>query len=167
MVTESSPFRRRASLLVAVAGLSLLLTACGGGEEAPATEPSGTASAASAASTVGREVLLDAQELTTLDQPIAYPKKTPAQVTSAIITLEPGQETGWHRHRVPLYVYILEGTLSVEYDAGVVKQYSAGTAFMEAEDVWHNGTNAGEDPVRILTVYMGAEGAKNTVERAP
>lgn len=165
MVTESSPFRRRAGLLVAIAGLSLLLTACGGGDEAaPTAEPSGSATAASS---VGREVLLDAQELTTLDQPIAYPKKTPAQITSAIITLEPGQETGWHRHRVPLYVYILEGTVSVEYDAGVVKQYSAGTAFMEAEDVWHNGTNAGEDPVRILTVYMGAEGAKNTVERAP
>lgn len=149
---------------MAVASLSLLLTACGGGEETPAAEPSGSASAAAVE---GREVLLEAQELTTLDQPIAYPKKTPAQISSVIVTLEPGQETGWHRHRVPLYVYILEGTVSVEYDAGVVKQYSAGTAFMEAEDVWHNGTNAGEDTVRILTVYMGAEGAKNTVERAP
>jgi len=148
---------------VAVAGLSLLLTACGG-EETPAAEPSGSASVASVE---GREVLLEAQELTTLDQPIAYPKKTPAQISSVIVTLEPGQETGWHRHRVPLYVYILEGTVSVEYDAGVVKQYAAGTAFMEAEDVWHNGTNAGEDTVRILTVYLGAEGAKNTVERAP
>ncbi len=38
---------------------------------------------------------------------------------------------------------------------------------MEAEDIWHNATNTGEDAVRILTVYMGAEGAKNTVERAP
>lgn len=149
---------------MAVAGLSLLLTACGGGEDAPVAESSGSASAAPVE---GREVLLDAQELTTLDQPIAYPKKTPAQVSSAIVTLEPGQETGWHRHRVPMYAYLLEGTISVEYDAGVVKQYAAGTAFMEAEDVWHNGTNAGEDTVRILTVYMGAEGAKNTVERAP
>jgi quercetin dioxygenase-like cupin family protein len=68
---------------------------------------------------------------------------------------------------VPLFVYVLEGSVSVEYDAGVIKDYPAGSAFMEAEDIWHNGTNTGEDPARILTVYMGAEGAKNTVERAP
>ena len=164
MVTESSPSRRRTCLAATALGLTLLLAACGGGDEAATPETAGSASAA--AIVEGREILLDAQELTTLDQPLAYPKKTPAQVSSDILTLEPGQETGWHRHRVPQYVYILEGTLSVEYDAGVVKQYAPGTAYLEAEDIWHNGTNAGEDTVRMLTVYMGAEGAKNTVERA-
>ena len=33
--------------------------------------------------------------------------------------------------------------------------------------VIHAGAVAGDDAVRILTVYLGAEGAKNTVERAP
>jgi quercetin dioxygenase-like cupin family protein len=166
MVTKSSSSRLRITgLLISVAAAALVLGACGGGSEEPAAPASGSASAAAA--TEGREVLLEAQELTTLDQPISYPKKTPAQVSSYITTLEPGQETGWHRHRVPLFVYVLEGAVSVEYDAGVIKEYPAGSAFMEAEDVWHNGTNAGDDAVRILTVYMGAEGAKNTVERAP
>jgi quercetin dioxygenase-like cupin family protein len=165
MVTKSSSSRLRITgLLASLAAATLVLGACGGSEE-PAAPASGSASAVAAAE--GREVLLEAQELTTLDQPIAYPKKTPAQVSSYITTLEPGQETGWHRHRVPLYVYVLEGAVTVEYDAGVIKEYAAGSAFMEAEDVWHNGTNAGDDAVRILTVYLGAEGAKNTVERAP
>lgn len=152
-------------VLAAVLSLSVVLVAGCGGSDEPAAVGSVSPGATAAAQEAGREVLLDAQELDVLDQPIAYPKKTPAQVTSAIITLEPGQETGWHRHRVPLFAYILEGTLSVEYDAGVVKTYPAGTAYMEAEDIWHNGTNTGEDPVRILAVYLGAKGAKSTVER--
>lgn len=169
MVTESSPARRRAAgILASAAAIALVLTACGGGDAEPQGSTSATAGAsAAAAAAEGREVLLDAQQLTVLDQPIAYPKKKPAQVTSTIVTLEPGQETGWHKHKVPLYAYVLEGTVTVEYDAGVVKEYAAGTALMEAQDVWHNGTNKGDDAVRILTVYMGAEGARNSVERAP
>jgi quercetin dioxygenase-like cupin family protein len=166
MVTESSPSRSRITALLAVAVLSLLLAAWSGDTQEPAAEAA-SSTASAPVSAEGREVLLDAQELTTLDQPVKYPKKTPAQVSSVMVTLEPGQETGWHKHRVPLYVYVLEGTLSVEYDAGVMKEYSAGTAYLEAQDVWHNGTNTSDETVRALTVYMGAEGAKNTIERAP
>jgi quercetin dioxygenase-like cupin family protein len=166
MVTKSSPVVRSRVVLAGLSvALVVLLAACGGDDADPASSPSGTASGA--AQEVDRDVLLEAQELTVLDQPIAYPKKTPAEVSSYVIQLEPGQETGWHRHRVPMYAYVLEGAISVEYDAGVTKEYAAGTALMEAEDVWHNGTNTGDEPVRILTVYMGAEGAKNSVERAP
>lgn len=166
MVTKSSSSRLRITgLLASAVAVTALLAACGGDAEEPAASVSGSASAVAAVE--GREVLLEAQELTTLDQPITYPKKTPAQVTSYVATLEPGQETGWHRHRVPSFVYVLEGSVSVEYDAGVVKDYPAGSAYMEAEDIWHNATNKGEDAARILTVYMGAEGPKNTVERAP
>lgn len=166
MVTKSSSSPLRITRLLASAvAVTALLASCGGDAEEPAASATGSASAA--AIVEGREVLLEAQELTTLDQPIGYPSKTPAQVTSYITTLEPGQETGWHRHRVPSFIYVLEGGVSVEYDAGVVKDYPAGSAFMEAEDIWHNATNTGEDAVRILTVYMGADGPKNTVERAP
>jgi len=163
---DRTPSRRRiTSLFVALAATAALIAGCGGGDEEPTA--SGDPAASLDATGGGQQTLLEAQELTALDQQIAYPKKTPAQVSSYIIPLEPGQETGWHRHRVPLYAYILEGTVSFEYDAGVTKDYAAGTAFMQAEDVWHNGTNIGDVPVRMLTVYMGAEGKKNLVERAP
>ncbi len=156
--------RRIATLAISLIAASALIAGCGGGDEEPAA--SAVPEASQAAGVLGGQTLLDAQQLTVLDQPIKYPKKVPAQVSSSIIQLEPGQETGWHRHRVPMYAYIMEGSISVEYDAGVTKEFLAGTAFMEAEDVWHNGTNMGEDPVRILVVYMGAEGKKNSVERA-
>lgn len=142
---------------------TVLLAGCGGGSDAAATNPAASGSAGSA----GNQVLLDKQQLTILDQPINYPKKKPAQISSSIVLLEPGQETGWHRHGTPMYAYILEGTLSVEYDAGVTKEYPAGTALMEAQGVFHNGTNKGDAPVRVLVVNMGAKGVKNSVERAP
>jgi quercetin dioxygenase-like cupin family protein len=160
---ERSPSRRIVTLLVALAASSALIAGCGGGDEEPTASGAPEASQGAGG---GTQTLLQAQELTVLDQPIKYPKKTPAQISSAVISLEPGQETGWHRHRVPVYGYVMEGTISVEYDAGVTKEFPAGTAMMQAEDVWHNVTNMGEDPVRILTVYMGAEGKKNLVERA-
>ena len=165
MVTKSSPSGQSGVILTGLSiALMVFLAGCGGSDASSSPSASGSSVAAAAANS---ESLLDAQELTVLDQPISYPKKTPAQVSSDITQLEPGQETGWHRHRVPTYSYVLQGTISVEYDAGVTKEFAAGTAFMEAEDVWHNGTNTGDEPVRILTVYMGAKGAKNSVERAP
>jgi quercetin dioxygenase-like cupin family protein len=164
MVTESSSTGPRIRLALALAAAGLLVAACGGGsDETPAAE--GASPGASAVGGGGREVLLEAQAIDALDQAVAYPKKVPAQVSSEIVTLEPGQETGWHRHRVPQYVYVMQGSMSVEYDAGVIKEYPAGTAYLEAQGVWHNATNKGDEPVRTLLVYLGAEGAKNTVER--
>jgi len=165
MVATLGGVRIRTALLASGAvGALLLLTACSGGDSA---EPASSASGSAAASAASRQTLLDQQQLTVLDQPIAYPKKKPAQITSTILQLEPGQETGWHKHNTPLYVYVLEGTVSVEYDAGVTKEYAAGTALMEAQGVWHNGTNKGDQPVRLLTVNLGAKGVKNSVDRAP
>jgi hypothetical protein len=34
---------------------------------------------------------------------------------------------------------------------------------MEAMDVAHFGVNTGAEPVRILVVYMGADGAENVI----
>lgn len=34
---------------------------------------------------------------------------------------------------------------------------------MEAMDVWHNGATVGDDPVRILVVFMGAKGARPVI----
>jgi hypothetical protein len=44
---------------------------------------------------------------TVTGEPIRYPSGPPAQITTAEITLEPGQQTGWHTHPIPLFGYIL------------------------------------------------------------
>ena len=153
--------RRGLTTLVLVLATSALLAGCGGSAAPAETGAAPTGAAAPG----GSQVLLDAQRLTVLDQPLRYPKKGAAQVSSSIVTLEPGQETGWHRHAAPMYAYVLEGTITVEYDGGVVKDYPAGTALLEAVGTWHNGTNKGTSPARVLVVNMGAKGVKNTVKR--
>jgi quercetin dioxygenase-like cupin family protein len=94
---------------------------------------------------------------------LVYPQSGPAKVTSLIVTMEPGEETGPHRHGVPTYGYILEGQVTVDYGTHGTRTYRKGEAFMEAEGVTHAGVNDGNVPVRILVVFMGAEGASNVI----
>jgi quercetin dioxygenase-like cupin family protein len=96
---------------------------------------------------------------TVLGETLHYPTGGPAHVTAAVITLPPGAKTVLHKHGVPLFAYILEGELTVDYGDRGKRTYRAGDAIMEAMDVAHFGADAGTQTVRILTVYMGAEGA--------
>ncbi|HEY0920336.1 cupin domain-containing protein [Devosia sp.] len=97
-----------------------------------------------------------------LGTPLDYPDG-PAKVTAAVVTLPPGGETGWHEHEVPLFGYILEGELTIDYASKGTKTYRAGDSFLEAVDWPHNGSNTGETPVRLIAVYMGGGGEANSV----
>ena len=97
---------------------------------------------------------------TIIGQPLAYPAGT-AKVTAVIVTIPPGGETGWHEHAVPLFGYMLDGVLTVDYGDKGTRTYRPGDSLMEAMNWPHNGSNKGDVPVRILAVYMGAEGVPN------
>src|SRR5215210_4711188 len=101
--------------------------------------------------------VLSASE-TVIGEALAYPTGAPAKVTAVIVTVPPGGETGWHRYPVPLFGYILEGTLVVDYGAHGTRTYQSGDGLLEAMSVPHNGKNIGTSLVRILAVYVGAEG---------
>ena len=94
---------------------------------------------------------------TVIGQTIAYPEGTP-RITAAIVVLPPASETKWHSHEVPLFVYVFEGEITVDYGSKGTKTYKAGDSLLEAVDWPHNGTNTGDAPTRLLAVYMGAEG---------
>ncbi len=100
---------------------------------------------------------------TVLGEPLHYPASGPAHVTAAILTLKPGAKTVLHRHGVPLFAYILEGEITVDYGERGKRTYRQGDALMEAMDVPHYGLDTGAQPVRILAVYMGAEGASDVI----
>jgi quercetin dioxygenase-like cupin family protein len=103
---------------------------------------------------------------TVLGQKIAYPPGTP-EVTGAIVTIEAGQSTGWHRHNAPLFAYMLDGELTVDYGPAGKRRYVAGDTLLEAIDVAHDGTNTGSAMARVLVVYIGAEGLANTTPMDP
>ncbi|MDG1430429.1 MAG: cupin domain-containing protein [Paracoccaceae bacterium] len=107
------------------------------------------------------DVLLSTGE-TIIGQTIDYPEG-PAKMTSAIVTMQPGQQTGWHTHEVPLFAYVIEGEITVDYGPDGTKTYLAGDSLIEAYKTRHNGINTGSGIVRILAVFAGAEGIPNTV----
>ncbi len=98
-----------------------------------------------------------------LGEPIRYPRTGPAHVTAAIVTLAPGARTFMHKHGVPLFAYILDGELTVDYGRRGTRTYRQGQSFMEAMTVAHFGVNNGSQPVRLLAVYMGAKRAKDVI----
>lgn len=83
----------------------------------------------------------------------------PAEVLASIVTLQPGESTPWHRHGAPMFGYILEGEVTVDYGERGRKTYRQGAGLVEAMAVSHAGTNTGSAPVKILTVYFAPKGA--------
>jgi len=100
---------------------------------------------------------------TIVGETIRYPRTGEAHVTAAIFTLEPGGKSILHKHGVPLFAYILEGELTVDYGKHGTRTYKKGDSLMEAMNVAHFSVNNGTGPVRLLAVYMGAKGAKDVV----
>jgi|ERR1700730_4007751 quercetin dioxygenase-like cupin family protein len=105
---------------------------------------------------------------TIIGEPILYPPAgAPALISAVEITLQPKQQTGWHTYPVPLFGYILEGGLTVDYGPEGQRIYRKGDALVEAMNEAHNGRNTGEIPVRILAVFIGMEGVQGTVPASP
>jgi len=101
-------------------------------------------------------------DTTVLGMPFEYPEGT-ALIRSDIVTLPPGSVTPWHLHPVPLFGYVLQGTLIVDYGSEGERVYGPGDSLVEAFGWPHQGRNGGRGKVRILVVYAGADGVPNTV----
>ena len=98
-------------------------------------------------------------------QKISYPLTDRAEVTAMTVDLAPGSETGWHKHPVPVYAYVVSGSLSVELEDGKLLSFSAGEAIIEVVNTLHNGRNSGTVPVKLAVFYLGAEGIPNVVRK--
>ena len=99
---------------------------------------------------------------TVLGEPLRYPNGA-AHVTSAIVTLAPGERTILHKHGVPMFFYILDGEITVDYGTHGKRTYRKGQSQMEAMRVAHFGENTGKEPMRLIAVYMGASSARNVM----
>lgn len=100
---------------------------------------------------------------TVVGETIRYPRTGPAQVTAAIVTLPPGGTAFLHKHGAPLFAYILEGELTVDYGTHGKRTYRKGDALVEAMDVAHSSVNNGSETMRLIGVYMGAQGTKDVI----
>ncbi len=79
-------------------------------------------------------------------------------VTAAIVTTARGQETGWHAHAAPLFAWMLARELTVDFGPDGSLVYRAGDALLEVFRTLHNGRNGATEEVRLVAVFIGAEG---------
>lgn len=94
--------------------------------------------------------------------PLSYPSTGNPEIVSVVGTLAPGGRTALHQHPVPVYVYVLEGALAVKSEGGEPRNYSQGEAFLESVNKWHQAFNEGDQPTKILVVFMGEQGKPTT-----
>ena len=99
---------------------------------------------------------------TVVGEDIRYPSGSP-RISVAIVTVAPGSAASFHRHPAPLVAYILEGELTVDYGSHGKKTFRQGEALVEAMEVPHRGVNQSEAVVKLLAIYVGAEGTDNVV----
>jgi mannose-6-phosphate isomerase-like protein (cupin superfamily) len=91
------------------------------------------------------------------------------QITAKPIFLEGGPKTilgqnfkyptgaSLHSHAIPLYAYIVSGELEVDYGSKGKRIFKAGSSYVEAIDWCHIGKSLGNQPVRLIGVYLGQE----------
>lgn len=92
--------------------------------------------------------------------PLRVPERNP-QAIAVVADFPPGAETPRHTHKFPRYVYVIDGTLTVEAEGEEKKQYSAGSMFVETEAA-HQARNSGTTPTRVLVVDIVEEGTERS-----
>jgi hypothetical protein len=95
----------------------------------------------------------------------------PVVVTGSTVEIEPGGQTGREQFRVPTYVYVIEGILTTDYEAGPVgikgaQYHAAGQSFMDQGGWWHNHINRSDKPVKYLILHLGYPGHPAAVQKA-
>jgi len=75
------------------------------------------------------------------------------------------EPTGWHYHTCEMqFVYVLKGTITLEFEDGTVATFGAGDSFFVPGGVRHNETYASEDKETLEVSVPGKIGTVN-VER--
>ncbi|MBZ9765596.1 MULTISPECIES: cupin domain-containing protein [unclassified Mesorhizobium] len=106
---------------------------------------------------------LAAKTTTASGQPITLPQKN-VEVQVSSYQIAPGATLPVHKHPFPRYAYVEQGTLRVaNVETGAANIYKTGDFIVEMIGQWHQATNIGTDPVKLLVIDQVEQGAKNTI----
>jgi len=106
-----------------------------------------------ASNDISSQTILDTGK-TVIGQDIQYPSGSPL-ITSKIITIPVGAKTGPHIHEYPMFGYMIEGEITVDYGDQGIKTFLKGDSLIEAINYTHDGKNTGNEPAKILVVVIG------------
>ena len=104
-------------------------------------------------------------DTTVIGQKIVYPHFPNDEITICKVTIPSGQQTGWHKHEIPVFAYVLQGTLTVEVENGKTYTYIANSTISEVFDTFHNGYNIGTENVVLIAFYLGGKDVPLSVKK--
>ena len=104
-------------------------------------------------------------DTTSIGQKITYPKFADPAVTMLKITIPPGKSTGWHKHNIPVFAYVVKGTLTVELEDHRKMKFKEESTFAEMRDTYHNGKNMEDSDLELIAIYMGGKGQKLSIPK--
>lgn len=94
---------------------------------------------------------------TVIGEVIRYPSVEQVKLISKVVVIEPGSHTIWHKHGVPMFAYMVSGSIEVDYGDKGKRVYAPGVGFMEAMDQFHRGYNPGTEPAKILVLFLAGD----------
>lgn len=104
-------------------------------------------------------------DTTSIGQKIIYPDFADPEVTMLKITIPPGKSTGWHKHNIPVFAYVVKGTLTVELEDHQVKKFKEESTFAEVRNTYHNGSNMEDTDLVLIAIYVGGKGQKLSIPK--
>ena len=91
---------------------------------------------------------------TIIGQDFKYPSGVPL-IKAYAIEIPAGRQTALHKHLVPLFAHVISGELEVDYGSKGTRIIKAGTWYVEAMNWCHLGKAVGDQPVKVVGVYLG------------
>ena len=104
-------------------------------------------------------------DTTSIGQKITYPDFADPAVTMLKITIPPGKSTGWHKHNIPVFAYVVKGTLTVELEDHREMKFNEESTFAEMRDTYHNGKNMEDSDLVLIAIYIGGKGQKLSIPK--
>ena len=112
-----------------------------------------------------------AMNLVTSSGGFSYRTEVPLAMSGQKVEIGPGGETARQMFLVPAFIYVLDGVLTVDSEAGAtgvkgLQYYAGGQAVaLPPTGTWLYFYNSGQDPVTFIVLYVGPPGA-TTVRKA-
>jgi quercetin dioxygenase-like cupin family protein len=100
-------------------------------------------------------------------QPLSYNKSDNPEVTALVVHVPPGGSTGWHKHPVPVYAYMLDGELTINMKDKSSYLFKKGEVILEVMNTLHNGINKGDKEATLMVFYSGTAGMPNVIKEEP
>jgi len=157
------------SVTVLFAIALLALSACDGVERpvAPTATPDAprfTIGSGSTPTFIGQATFPDLDKIkrVTKDWQVEVKAKGGLEMLVHSFAYKPGAFTGWHKHPGPVFIQVIEGTVTF-FEANdpctpiVVK---AGQGYLDSGDQGHIGRNLSGAPARDVTVYLAPPGTQ-------